>query len=163
MPADSNVEEKKKARSRPGRVRAFWGRVTEGLALQQLWGQFFSEAEASYHLYSEDVDWKEIGQRRGRVRRVLRSIRAVFLAMLMKRSPARRVLLLAGIVLLVLNVHNGWGVLGMAILLLLSCIQNAPLESVSETLKRVMGDVHAFACCTREHDDITCLLLHMEL
>lgn len=26
-----------------------------------------------------------------------------------------------------------------------------------------MADVHAFACYTGEHDDITCLLLHMEL
>lgn len=26
-----------------------------------------------------------------------------------------------------------------------------------------MADVHAFACYTGQHDDITCLLLHMEL
>jgi sigma-B regulation protein RsbU (phosphoserine phosphatase) len=134
MAAGSNVEGKK-ARPRFRRSRAFWGRVTEGLALQQLWGQFFSEAKASYHLYSEDVDWEEIGQRRGRFRRVLRSIWAMFLAMLMKLSPSRRVLLLVAIVLLAFNVHNIWGALGVAILFILLAVELADRLTMKRDLE----------------------------
>jgi hypothetical protein len=76
----------KKIRRRFRRVRAFWGRVTEGLELQQLWGQFISEAKASYGLYSKDVDWESIGHERSRFKRFRRSIWAMFLAMLMKLS-----------------------------------------------------------------------------
>ena len=108
MAADTNIAEKK-SRPRFRRVRAFWGRVTEGMELQQLWGQFVSEAKASYGLYSKDVDWEEIGQERRRFKRFRRSVWALFLAMLMKLSPPRRVLLLAAIVLLILNIHIRWG------------------------------------------------------
>ena len=31
------------------RLQNFWRRVTEGLALSQLWSQFETEARASYH------------------------------------------------------------------------------------------------------------------
>lgn len=86
-------------------MHAFWERVTEGLALQQLWGQFLSEAKASYRLYSADVDWEEVGRVRTPVRRFLRSVWAVFMAMLMKLSPARRVLLLLAIFLLVADIR----------------------------------------------------------
>lgn len=134
MATRTNIEGKK-VRPRFRRVRAFWGRLTEGLALQQLWGQFFSEAKASYHLYSEDVDWEEIGQKRGRFRRVLRSIWAMFSAMLMKLSPSRRVLLLVAIVLLMLNVHNGWGALGVAILFILLAVELADRVTMKRDLE----------------------------
>jgi phosphoserine phosphatase RsbU/P len=84
-------------------MRAAWRRVTEGLELQQLWGQFVSETKASYRLYSADVDWNEVSKGRTRSRRLWRSAKAVFVAMLMKLSPSRRVLLLIAIVLLVVN------------------------------------------------------------
>jgi phosphoserine phosphatase RsbU/P len=83
----------------------FWTRVTEGLKLKQLRSEFISEVKASYSLYSSDVDWEEIGQERSRVKRGVRSVWGVFLAMLMKLSPARRVLLLAAIVLLLVSVN----------------------------------------------------------
>jgi phosphoserine phosphatase RsbU/P len=86
-------------------MHAFWERVTEGIALQQLWGQFVSEAKASYRLYSADVDWEEVGRGRTRLRRFLRSVWAVFMAMLMKLSPARRVLLLLAIFVLVADIR----------------------------------------------------------
>jgi phosphoserine phosphatase RsbU/P len=44
---------------------------------------------------------------------------------------------------------------------LLRCIQNAPVESADETLKRVMADVNAFVAYARQHDDITCLVLRV--
>src|SRR5271156_5007003 len=104
MAAGTNIAEKK-SRRRAGRVRAFWGRVTEGMELQQLWGQFISEAKTSYGLYSKDVDWEAIGQERRRFKRFRRSVWAMFLAMLMKLSPSRRVLLLIAIVLLITDVQ----------------------------------------------------------
>src|SRR5215470_3337638 len=89
------------SRGRKGRFGTFWERVTDGFALHELWGQFKSEAKASYRLYSADVDWHEIeGKSRGKIGRSLRAAWALFQAMLMKLSPARRVLLLAAIVLL---------------------------------------------------------------
>src|SRR5215831_14906293 len=84
-----------------GRFSAFWDRITDGFELHELWGQFKSEARASYRLYSADVDWHDIdGKSRGKLGRSLRSASALFQAMLMKLSPARRVLLLAAILLL---------------------------------------------------------------
>jgi phosphoserine phosphatase RsbU/P len=83
------------------RLRRFWQRVTEGLELEQLWGQFLSEAKASYGLYSRDVDWDGIRREKKRWKRFVLAAWALFQAMLMKLSPARRVLLLIAIVLLV--------------------------------------------------------------
>ena len=51
------------------RGRNFWARVTEGLEIQQLWGQFRSEAESSYGLYSQEVDWDAIKQERKKWKR----------------------------------------------------------------------------------------------
>lgn len=91
------------------RFRSFWARVTEGLELQQLWGQFVSEAKAGYGLYSKDVDWDEISRERSRFKRVLFSAWALFQAMLMKLSPARRVLLLVAVALLLIQPDIRWG------------------------------------------------------
>jgi phosphoserine phosphatase RsbU/P len=85
------------------RVRSFWERVTEGFQLNELWGQFSSEARESYGLYSKDVDWEAIGREKSKFKRVLRSGWALFQAMLMKLSPARRVLLLVAVILFVFN------------------------------------------------------------
>src|SRR5262245_30329327 len=86
---------------RKGRFGTFWERITDGFALHELWSQFKSEAKASYRLYSSDVDWHDIdGKSSGKLGRFFRSAWALFQAMLMKLSPARRVLLLIAIVLL---------------------------------------------------------------
>jgi phosphoserine phosphatase RsbU/P len=82
----------------PRRMRAFWERVTEGLKIQQLWGQFLSEAKSSYSFYSKDVDWDEIGRKGRGPRRIWMSAWALFQALLMKLSPARRVLLLIAVI-----------------------------------------------------------------
>ena len=96
-------------RKRANRFRTFWTRITEGLELEQLWGQFLSEAKASYDLYSRDVDWDEIAQTKRGARRFWRGSWAVFQAMLMKLSPARRVLLLIAIVFWVVQRDVGGG------------------------------------------------------
>ncbi len=81
-------------------LRRFWRRVTEGLELTQLWSQFETEARASYRLYSRDVAAKtpEGLTRRGHHLHVAKEF---FWAVLEKLSPARRVLLLAALVMLV--------------------------------------------------------------
>jgi len=79
-----------------GRVRSFWQRVTEGIRISDLWTQFQSEARTSYGLYSREVDWEGI-ERSKRWQRPFRAAGALFWAMLMKLSPARRVLLLLAV------------------------------------------------------------------
>jgi len=96
------------------RFRDFWARVTEGLRLDQLGSQFVSDAKASYALYSKDVDWDEVGRGARGPRRILRSAWALFQAMLMKLTPARRVLLLIAIVLIVFQPDIRWGAKGEA-------------------------------------------------
>jgi phosphoserine phosphatase RsbU/P len=89
-------------------LRSFWQRVTEGFAINQLWGQFLSEARTSYGLYSKDVDWDEIGREKRKVKRFFRAAWALFQAMLMKLTPARRVLLLLALVLLIVQPEFQW-------------------------------------------------------
>jgi sigma-B regulation protein RsbU (phosphoserine phosphatase) len=82
------------------RLHRFWQRVTEGLELTQLWSQFETEARSSYRLYSRDVAAKtpEGLTRRGHK---LYVVKEFFWAVLEKLSPARRVLLLAALIMLV--------------------------------------------------------------
>src|SRR5258708_36261576 len=84
------------------RINQFWQRITDGLELNQLWNQFRSDARASYGLYSRDVDsTPKEGIRRGR--HWVGIAKQFFWAILEKLSPARRVLLLAALVLLLFN------------------------------------------------------------
>ncbi len=75
------------------RIEGFWQRVTEGIAVQVLWSQFMAEARASYSLYSREIDWEAL-RKETRGRRFRKTTSALFWAMLMKLSPARRVFLL---------------------------------------------------------------------
>jgi serine phosphatase RsbU (regulator of sigma subunit) len=90
----------------PLRLQQFWRRVTEGLEISQLWSQFESETKASYRLYSKDVQAKtpENLTRRGHH---LHVVKEFFWAVLEKLSPARRVLMLVALVLLVIP-HGGF-------------------------------------------------------
>jgi serine phosphatase RsbU (regulator of sigma subunit) len=83
------------------RLHRFWQRVTEGLELTQLWSQFETDARTSYRLYSRDVAAKtpEGLTRRGHK---LHVVKEFFWAVLEKLSPARRVLLLAALIMLVI-------------------------------------------------------------
>jgi sigma-B regulation protein RsbU (phosphoserine phosphatase) len=89
--------------ARPGltkQLNQFWQRVTDGLELNQLWTQFHTEARASYRLYQRDYGARarQETQPRGWFHTVLEFLWAI----LEKLSPARRVLLLLGIVFLIL-------------------------------------------------------------
>jgi serine phosphatase RsbU (regulator of sigma subunit) len=84
------------------RLRQFWQRVSEGRQIDDLWSQFAADARASYGFYGKDVDWEEI-QKLPRWRRPFHICKEFFWALLMKMTPARRVLLLIAFGLLVLS------------------------------------------------------------
>jgi phosphoserine phosphatase RsbU/P len=90
------------------RLSDFWQRVSEGLEIRVLWSQFFSEARDSYSLYGREVDWDAL-RRESRFRRVRKTISALFWAMLLKLSPARRVFLLIALALGILSLPQGNG------------------------------------------------------
>ena len=81
------------------RVDRFWQRVTEGMQLSQLWSQFQTDARSSYRLYSNEVDSSRTA---GVPRRkhFFNLVSQFFWAILLKLTPARRVLLLIALILL---------------------------------------------------------------
>ena len=81
------------------RFQRFWQRVTEGLEIDQLWSQFKRDAQSSYRLYSRDVKARKLSDT-GRHRWV-RTLQEFAWAILEKLTPARRVLLLIGIMFLI--------------------------------------------------------------
>jgi sigma-B regulation protein RsbU (phosphoserine phosphatase) len=83
------------------RLRQFWQRVTEGLEISQLWSQFEADTRTSYRLYSRDVAAKTPEGLTKRGHR-LHVVKEFFWAVLEKLSPARRVLLLVALVLLLI-------------------------------------------------------------
>ena len=83
-------------------VRNFWQRVSEGRQIDDLWTQFASDARTSYGFYGSDVDWDEI-KKRPRWRQPLLVAQQFFWALLLKLTPARRILLLGALVMLLLS------------------------------------------------------------
>jgi phosphoserine phosphatase RsbU/P len=79
-------------------ARNFWHRVSEGLALNQLWSQFEKDARSSYRLYSAGLDNLQVEP--SRIRQGWQITKALFWAIMEKLTPARRVLLLAALILL---------------------------------------------------------------
>ena len=79
----------------------FWQRVSAGLELTELWSQFKRDAQSGYKFYQRDFDLEETaGQSRGKA--FLQKLKAFMWAVLEKLTPARRILLLIGVVLLIL-------------------------------------------------------------
>jgi sigma-B regulation protein RsbU (phosphoserine phosphatase) len=96
------------------RIHGFWQRVSEGCAIDELWGQFAADARATYHFYSREVDWDAIEKMSGG-RRAIHIAKEFFWALLLKLSPARRVLLLIALVFMVVNsIHFTLGKTGEA-------------------------------------------------
>ena len=85
------------------RARDFWASVSEGLELNQLLSQFVHEARTSYGLYSRELKRDNVeGMRRGQ--RLWALTKQLCWAVLMKLSPARRVILLVAVALLVIPI-----------------------------------------------------------
>jgi hypothetical protein len=80
-------------------LHQFWTRVTEGLEIGQLWKQFHTDARASYRFYRKDFDARapEVTTRHN----FWHTLHELMWAILEKLTPARRVLLLLGVILLV--------------------------------------------------------------
>ncbi len=85
-----------------GSLRDFWQRVSEGRAVDDLWSQFAADAQSSYGFYGKDVDWEEIAKL-PRWKRPFPVIKQFFWALMNKLTPARRVLLLVAIALLLVS------------------------------------------------------------
>jgi sigma-B regulation protein RsbU (phosphoserine phosphatase) len=81
------------------RLQEFWSRVTEGLALNQLWSQFKRDAQSSYRLYSRD--FQAGAPEETRRHNFWHTAQEFAWAILGKLTPPRRVLLLVGVALLV--------------------------------------------------------------
>lgn len=80
------------------KVEQFWQRVTEGMALSQLWSQFRRDAQSSYRLYSQDVDATR-SEGVSNSSHFFRIVTQYFWAIVEKLTPARRVLLLVALLL----------------------------------------------------------------
>lgn len=83
------------------KLRNFWRRITDGIAIQGLWTQFHADARAGYQFYSKEVD---SAPREGESawKRWCRIVGGFFWAMMLKLSPGRRVVLLVAVLLLLL-------------------------------------------------------------
>lgn len=95
-----NVQSREERPGAAQNVRSFWDRVSEGLALAQLWTQFKNEAQSGYRLYSREVPSAEL-EGKTRWQKLWKITAALFWAILAKLSPARRIVLLVGVLLLV--------------------------------------------------------------
>ena len=131
------------------RLRGFWRRVSDGLEIQQLWGQFKAEARTGYGLYSKEVDWEPV-EGEPQWKRYWRITRALFWAMVMKLSPARRVMLILALALVMLGVlgtevrvsdttvislGGGEAILGALVLLLLLALELADRVTMKRDLE----------------------------
>ena len=97
IPQDPRAQRKGKRR-----VYDFWQRVSEGRDVDDLWSQFAADAQSSYGFYGKDVDWEEINKL-PIWKRPFPILRQFFWALMNKLSPARRVLLLVAIGLLLVS------------------------------------------------------------
>jgi phosphoserine phosphatase RsbU/P len=77
----------------------FWLRVTEGLELGQLWKQFSADARSSYRLYHRD--FRARAPQDASRHHFWHTAQEFMWAILEKLTPARRVLLLLGLLLLI--------------------------------------------------------------
>jgi phosphoserine phosphatase RsbU/P len=79
-----------------------WQRLSEGRRVDELWSQFTADARASYGFYGSDIDWVEI-KKLPKWRRPFHIAKQLFVAMLMKLTPVRRILVVVALVMLVLS------------------------------------------------------------
>jgi len=83
------------------RLHRFWRRVSDGMELNQLWQQFRADTRTSYRLYSHEIDaTRTPGVGKGK--HFLHVANQFFWAIMEKLTPARRVLLLLALVMVVM-------------------------------------------------------------
>jgi phosphoserine phosphatase RsbU/P len=91
-------------RVRNGGPPGFWQRISEGRQIDELWSQFTADARASYGFYMKEsgVDEDEMRNRRGRPR-FFHIAKTLFWSLVMKLTPARRVILILACALLLFS------------------------------------------------------------
>jgi phosphoserine phosphatase RsbU/P len=89
-------------RIRGGKLSRFWQRISEGRRVDELWSQFTADARSSYGFYMTDAVAEDMVNRRGRPR-FFRIAKTLFWSLVMKLTPARRMLLILAFVLLVFS------------------------------------------------------------
>ena len=88
--------------SPPPRGDGLWDRISEGRRLDELWSQFTADAQASYGFYGKDLDWEQL-RTIPAWRRPFRVAKHFFWALVMKMTPARRVLLFLALIMLIIS------------------------------------------------------------
>src|SRR6266700_8409721 len=127
-----------------GRARHFWQRISEGRQVDESWSHFTADARASYGFYMKEADTEELGTYRG-FKRWFRIAKILFWSMLMKMTPARRVLLLLAFVLLAISgmkftfnnvsTEANFGPVGVFLLLLLLSLELADKVTMKRDLE----------------------------
>jgi sigma-B regulation protein RsbU (phosphoserine phosphatase) len=100
MDSSSRPQEHETGFSLTGQINRLWQRVTAGLELSELWKQFRTEAHTSYLLYKRDFNAQ--APRETRRGHFWQTAQEFAWALLEKLTPARRVLFLLGMVLLII-------------------------------------------------------------
>jgi sigma-B regulation protein RsbU (phosphoserine phosphatase) len=127
-------------------LRRFWWRITDGMALSQLWSQFHADARFSYRLYSREIDTRRMPGV-GRIRHLFRMIKLFLWAIIDKMSPARRVILLIALVLFFPHMHmtgfwtNGifWGCILLFVLLVLEIADRVVMKRDLQIAKEIQA------------------------
>jgi sigma-B regulation protein RsbU (phosphoserine phosphatase) len=127
-------------------IRRFWQRITDGLALGQLWRQLHTDARSSYRLYAQEIDSHRMPGV-GRVRHVFRMVKLFIWAIVDKLSPARRVLLLIALILFIPSMHltgfagSGifWGCILLFVLLMLEIADRVVMKRDLQIAKEIQA------------------------
>jgi phosphoserine phosphatase RsbU/P len=127
-------------------IRRFWWRITNGMALSQLWSQFHSDARFSYRLYSQEIDTRRMPGT-GRVRHLFRMIKLFLWAIIDKMTPARRVILLIALILFFPNMHmtgfwtSGifWGCILLFVLLVMEISDRVVMKRDLQIAKEIQA------------------------
>jgi sigma-B regulation protein RsbU (phosphoserine phosphatase) len=114
------------------RMGNFWARVTEGQQVDDLMKQLAADARAGYGFYGRDLDREQLQAMPG-WKRPFHIFKQVALAMLFKLSPARRVLLLAA--LLLIFVFKQWAGIGDLMLVALFLLELADKVTMKRDLE----------------------------
>jgi phosphoserine phosphatase RsbU/P len=133
--APSNPDPSAPSHPRLGRAGNFWQRVSEGRDIDDLWSQFAADTRSTYSFYGKDVDWEQVNKL-PTWKRPLRVAGQLFWAMMNKLTPARRVLFLVALFLLVSSgfhfqvMNNGdveyrWEIFAAILFLLLLALELA--------------------------------------
>jgi len=84
------------------REEGLWQKISGGSEIDELWSQFSADAQASYGFYGKDLDWEQL-KTLPAWRRPFRVAKHYFWALVMKMTPARRVILFIALFLLIIS------------------------------------------------------------